>query len=288
MDRSVAHASPINAIVVLSRADEIGAAAGRPRLGGGRRAAPATRGCAIASRSVAGLIAETGATLRETQVGWLRQIAALPETSRDRLLLSVERFRDPDLNPLSEEIARSCWSGSACSGCGCRSGCLPMGPPGPRPTCPPLLEAFGHPGPEGAGRSLRHAGPGTQARSRGRLSASSRNRWTGAVSTARRTSSSRSTDWVVVEGAGAPAAPPRADRRRRAVAGRKRGPAVRRDVRRDASRPGAGRVPAAVRDVTRGHRTLARPRRQPVQRWRRGGGCRGRSVAHTRDLATAV
>ena len=32
---------------------------------------------------VAGLIAETGATLRETQVGWLREIAALPEPSRD-------------------------------------------------------------------------------------------------------------------------------------------------------------------------------------------------------------
>ena len=66
---------------------------------------PATRVRELASGvvPVAGLIAETGATLRETHVGW-RQIAALPETSRDRLLLSVERFRDPDLNPLSEEI----------------------------------------------------------------------------------------------------------------------------------------------------------------------------------------
>ena len=109
MDRSVAHASPINAIVVLSRADEIGAA--RPdaldsaaavaeRYAGDAR----VRELASGVVPVAGLIAETGATLRETQVGWLREIAALPEASRDRLLLSVERFRDPDLNPLSEEI----------------------------------------------------------------------------------------------------------------------------------------------------------------------------------------
>ena len=109
MDRSVAHASPINAIVVLSRADEIGAA--RPdaldsaAAVAGRYASDArVRELASGVVPVAGLIAETGATLRETQVGWLREIAALPDASRDRLLLSVERFRDADLNPLSEEI----------------------------------------------------------------------------------------------------------------------------------------------------------------------------------------
>ena len=53
---------------------------------------------------VAGLIAETGATLREEQFRWLRTLAALPEARRDDLLLSADRFRDPDGNPLGEEI----------------------------------------------------------------------------------------------------------------------------------------------------------------------------------------
>jgi energy-coupling factor transporter ATP-binding protein EcfA2 len=109
VDRSVAHASPINAIVVLSRADEIGAA--RPDALDSARAV-ATRYAAddrvreLASGvvPVAGLIAETGATLREAQFGWLRTVAALPEARRDFLLLSADRFRDPDQNPLGEEI----------------------------------------------------------------------------------------------------------------------------------------------------------------------------------------
>jgi hypothetical protein len=109
VDRSVAHASPINAIVVLSRADEIGAA--RPdALESARAVATRYAGDArvreLASGvvPVAGLIAETGATLREAQFGWLRTVATLPEADRQRLLLSVDRFRDPDLNPLGEEI----------------------------------------------------------------------------------------------------------------------------------------------------------------------------------------
>jgi 50S ribosome-binding GTPase len=109
MDRSVAHASPINAIVVLSRADEIGAA--RPdaldsaRSVASRYAADErVRELASGVVPVAGLIAETGATLREAQFGWLREIALLPEARRDHLLRSVERFRDPESNPLGEEI----------------------------------------------------------------------------------------------------------------------------------------------------------------------------------------
>ena len=77
MDRSVAHASPINAIVVLSRADEIGAA--RPDALDSARAVAARYGGDARVRElasgvvpVAGLIAETGATLREAQFGWLR------------------------------------------------------------------------------------------------------------------------------------------------------------------------------------------------------------------------
>ena len=53
---------------------------------------------------MAGLIAETGATLREAQFGWLGEVAVLPEARRADLLRSVERFRDAELNPLGEEI----------------------------------------------------------------------------------------------------------------------------------------------------------------------------------------
>jgi len=109
MDRSVAHASPINAIVVLSRADEIGAA--RPDALDSARAVAAryasdarVRELASGVVPVAGLIAETGATLREAQFDRLREIAVLPEERREHLLRSVERFRDADGNPLGEEI----------------------------------------------------------------------------------------------------------------------------------------------------------------------------------------
>ena len=77
VDRSVAHASPINAIVVLSRADEIGAA--RPDALDSARTVAARYGADGRVRElasgvvpVAGLIAETGATLREEQFRWLR------------------------------------------------------------------------------------------------------------------------------------------------------------------------------------------------------------------------
>jgi hypothetical protein len=53
---------------------------------------------------VAGLLAETGATLRQEQFDWLRALAKLGEADRDHLLTSVERFRDAERNPLGEEI----------------------------------------------------------------------------------------------------------------------------------------------------------------------------------------
>jgi hypothetical protein len=109
MDRSVSQASPINAIVVLSRADEIGAA--RPdalesahAVAQRYAANPRVRELASGVVPVAGLLAETGATLRQDQFDWLRTVARLPADRRDRLLRSVERFRDPDDNPLGEEI----------------------------------------------------------------------------------------------------------------------------------------------------------------------------------------
>jgi Dynamin family len=109
MDHSIAHASPVNAVVVLSRADEIGAA--RPdALVSARSIAdryagdPRVRELASGVMPVAGLLAETGATLRQEEFDWLSAVARLDAADRDRLLGSVERFRDPEFSPLGEEI----------------------------------------------------------------------------------------------------------------------------------------------------------------------------------------
>ncbi len=109
MDHSIAHASPVNAVVVLSRADEIGAA--RPdaldsahAIAARYASDPRVRELASGVLPVAGLLAETGATLRQEQFEWIRQVAGLDAEVRDRLLVSVERFRDDGENPLSEAI----------------------------------------------------------------------------------------------------------------------------------------------------------------------------------------
>jgi hypothetical protein len=109
MDHSIAHASPVNAVVVLSRADEIGAA--RPdalesaaAIAGRYAADPRVRELASGVLPVAGLLAETGATLRQEQFDWLHALAKLGEADREHLLTSVERFRDAERNPLGEEI----------------------------------------------------------------------------------------------------------------------------------------------------------------------------------------
>ena len=109
MDHSIAHASPVNAVVVLSRADEIGAA--RPdaldsahAIAARYASDPRVRELASGVLPVAGLLAETGATLRQEQFEWIRHVAGLDAEVRDRLLVSVERFRDDGENPLSEAI----------------------------------------------------------------------------------------------------------------------------------------------------------------------------------------
>ncbi len=107
-DAGLAMGSPVNTVSVLSRADEIGA--------GRLDALESAR--VIASRymrddrlrrltgdmvPLAGLLAETGATLEEREFVSIRQLAFdVPEV--DDLLLSVNRFRNPDLNPLAAEV----------------------------------------------------------------------------------------------------------------------------------------------------------------------------------------
>lgn len=113
-DRSLSNVSPVNAIVVLSRADEI--AAGRldamtsaariaQRYGGD----PRLRALCLGVVPVAGLVAETGLTFREEEAAALRQLAALAATELDALLLSVDRFTSRDAAvpaPVRAELLR--------------------------------------------------------------------------------------------------------------------------------------------------------------------------------------
>jgi len=108
LDRSVANASPVNAVAVLARADEVG---------GGRLAAmdsaaviaeryahdERVRALCVGVLPVAGLLAETGATLREDEAEALRSLARLDADELNNLLLSADRFATLDLPELSAE-----------------------------------------------------------------------------------------------------------------------------------------------------------------------------------------
>jgi hypothetical protein len=96
-DTEVSRPSPVNAIGVLSRADEIGV--GRLDSMASARRIAARLGTDTNVRRlvqsvvpVAGLLAETAVTLTETEVAQLRRIAALPVRQAEDLLLSVDRF----------------------------------------------------------------------------------------------------------------------------------------------------------------------------------------------------
>jgi 50S ribosome-binding GTPase len=101
-DRGVARAGAVHTIAVISRADEIG---------GGRvdamfaargiaqryRADPTVRGLCQNVVAVAGLIAETGRTLRQTEFAAMAALAAEPKADLESQLRSVDRFlRGPD------------------------------------------------------------------------------------------------------------------------------------------------------------------------------------------------
>ncbi|MDN5751118.1 MAG: GTP-binding protein, partial [Pseudonocardia sp.] len=97
-DRGVARATAVNTVAVISRADEIG---------GGRadamfsargiaqryRTDPTVRGLCQNVVAVAGLLAQTGRTLRHAEYTALAGLAALPRADLDATLLSVSRFR---------------------------------------------------------------------------------------------------------------------------------------------------------------------------------------------------
>lgn len=95
--RDERNGSPVNAVAVLSRADEVGV--GRPdSLDSAARIAARCAGDAriraVASTvvPVAGLLAQSGTTLREDEFRALAQIAAASAEEVDRILLSADRF----------------------------------------------------------------------------------------------------------------------------------------------------------------------------------------------------
>jgi hypothetical protein len=96
-DQGVARATAVNTIAVLSRADEIGA--GRlDALQSARsiarryRADGKLRGLCQNVIAVAGLLAETGRTLRQSEFTALAALAGLPRADADALVLTVDRF----------------------------------------------------------------------------------------------------------------------------------------------------------------------------------------------------
>jgi hypothetical protein len=96
-DTEVSRPSPVNAIGVLSRADEIGV--GRlDSMASARRIAARlgtdgnVRRLVQSVVPVAGLLAETAVTLTEVEVAHLRRIADLPVRQAEELLLSADRF----------------------------------------------------------------------------------------------------------------------------------------------------------------------------------------------------
>ena len=96
-DTEVARPNPVNAIGVLSRADEIGVGrldtmASARRIAGRLSQDTNVRRVVQTVVPVAGLLAETAATLTETEVRQLRTVAALEVKPADELLLTADRF----------------------------------------------------------------------------------------------------------------------------------------------------------------------------------------------------
>ncbi|MGF1595391.1 MAG: dynamin family protein [Acidimicrobiales bacterium] len=96
-DEAVSQPNPVNAIAVLSRADEIGS--GRiDAMSSARRIADRygrdgrLRRLVQVVLPVAGLLAETAETLTEREFRWLQQLAAVPRKELENLLLSADIF----------------------------------------------------------------------------------------------------------------------------------------------------------------------------------------------------
>ncbi len=105
-DDTHAGASPISALAVLSRADEVGACrldamSAARRIAAGWRDDPRLRRLVQTVVPVAGLTAEAATSLREDQYRALATLAALPRPEVDRLLLTADRFVNDQQCPVT-------------------------------------------------------------------------------------------------------------------------------------------------------------------------------------------
>jgi hypothetical protein len=102
-DDELAQATPVNAIGILSRADELGVArtdaiVTAQRIADRYRTDPKMRTLCQTVVPVAGLLAQSAQGLREDEFKALAAIAAAPREETSELLLTVDRFTDPDAN----------------------------------------------------------------------------------------------------------------------------------------------------------------------------------------------
>ncbi len=98
-DEAVSQATPVNAIAVLSRADEVGvgrldAMESAARIAERYRTDPKVRRLAQTVVPVAGLLAGSGATLRQVEFEAFRALSAIPLPEQEGLMVSVDRFVD--------------------------------------------------------------------------------------------------------------------------------------------------------------------------------------------------
>lgn len=111
-DTAAGVSQTVNAVAVLSRADEVGSGRIDSLLSAGKVARRYERDGDLASLAlgvtpVAGLLAEGARTLRESEFAAFRQLAELDKADRDRLLVSADRFvRATDVTALSESARR--------------------------------------------------------------------------------------------------------------------------------------------------------------------------------------
>lgn len=107
-DDELAHGTPMNAVGVLARADEVGsctldAMQIAARVGERYQHEPRLRQLCPVVVPVSGLLGLAGETLREQEYRALRDLAAAPPLRVDELLLTADRFaRRPSSVPVSE------------------------------------------------------------------------------------------------------------------------------------------------------------------------------------------
>lgn len=100
-DRASGGPSRVNTLAVLSRADEVGvgrldAMLSAQKVSARYRVDPKLRALCQTVVPVAGLLAQSGRTLREDEFAALAELARLPDRQLDRMLLSVDRFTRDD------------------------------------------------------------------------------------------------------------------------------------------------------------------------------------------------